>query len=804
MVPPTTVSGQAALRELTELSRELKYYADGFKAAKQLKSKYAEIDQIKKGVKTATQSTKDLEKQFNPVKKKVEDAKKTLDNLFKKVPGRDNAEKAAKSGGSLAALLAVGGVAAITAIIAILQDKINSFNIESSEKLNAELSKTQTLAVNAALKAKSIEKELPRINEAIKTNELRANGIEKQLVPIREKANEALYETRQGRKILEGKIEEARKLGNNALYETRAGRTKLEQQIASIQTKVNQSLVAIGQGFQQQINTTIANIQRGLQQAQADNKKLSGDITALQKQPIKNTKIVENLPTIIEKTFAANQLTLKTIVEKIVNPVAKINEKWGVTVTPAVVTPATVTVADTGGVTVTPAVVTPATVRYADFSSSDIGQQVKKIAAAGDENQNKNISTVSSAVGNLSGAISGVAAEARDAKKVAFEALASKNFDPRVDFLTTKIKEVEKVNEEGNKRLGVIDSKLDKIIPTIAGIPIVVGKAADNIIKNIPTPGDIEKATTTGVCRSTQPGGCMNKALNDQSNNINNNTNNNSNNILDAINTGANATQLTLLETINTKLGDLLPGGISGTFARLWQTKQVDRIINILTLITTFHNAGMLSNNILQTLFSGIDNLSQAAGFKWKNEKGEETGFGGLISEWTSNFFKTIFGETTYNNINTTWNAANRTYQSVTNALWNIQGMFDSVRSIGELTVSYTGKIGNALKRGGALFEDAFPDMTEIITARTAAQAKWDAVLQNAQPIEDVVSAFSSVTGEIVSIGDNFNELKNQRDEFFKSKDDGEKAITALITGEKLASQVNQPINSADVQKSDD
>ncbi|MEH2211900.1 hypothetical protein [Nostoc sp.] len=274
--------------------------------------------------------------------------------------------------------------------------------------------------------------------------------------------------------------------------------------------------------------------------------------------------------------------------------------------------------------------------------------------------------------------------------------------------------------------------------------------------------------------------------------------------ILNVVSAAASAAQLALLNIINSKLGNQLPGGLSGTFTRLWQTLQIDRILNILILITTFHNAAMLSNNIVQTLFSGIDNLGQAVGFKWKNEKGEESGFGGIISQWTGNFFKSIFGETTLQNINTTWNAANRTYQSVTNALWNIQGMFDSMRSITELIVNNTGKIGNALKRGGAIFEDAFSDMSERTTARTAQQAKWDAVLENAQPIENAVSAFSQVTGDIVSIGDNFNQLKDQKKEFEDSKKTGEDAIKALVTGEKNAAKVNQPIESTDVQKNDD
>lgn len=363
------------------------------------------------------------------------------------------------------------------------------------------------------------------------------------------------------------------------------------------------------------------------------------------------------------------------------------------------------------------------------------------------------------------------------------------------DKTSELIKEQKKDFDDQIGRLTAIATGIAALTPAIQGIPDAI---ANNPNVRAANRDDVQGA----VCEISQPTGCLGAPIK-QAEDAAKANGNKLNDILTGLNTAGSAAQLALLETINGKLGAQLPGGLSGTFGRLWQTLQVDRVLNILTLITTFHNAAMLSNNIIQTLFSGIDNLGQAAGFKWKNEEGNETGFGGIISEWTGNFFKSIFGATTLQNINTTWNAANRTYQSITNALWNIQGMFDSLRSVGELAASYTGKIGNALKRAGTLFENAFPDMTEVITARTAQQAKWDAVLQNVQPVENVVSAFSQVTGEIVSIGDNFNELKNQRDEFLASKTAGETAVTQLIAGEKAAAQVNQPINSTDVQKND-
>lgn len=256
---------------------------------------------------------------------------------------------------------------------------------------------------------------------------------------------------------------------------------------------------------------------------------------------------------------------------------------------------------------------------------------------------------------------------------------------------------------------------------------------------------------------------------------------------------------LGLTTTVNLKMGALLPGGLAGAFGRLWQLLQIDRILNILTFVTTMHNASMLSANIAQTLFGAFDNIAQAVGFKWQNEKGEEVGFGGIVSQWTTNFFKTIFGEETFNNISTTWKSAIRLYQATTNMLWSIQSMFDSVRSIAELMAGNTGKIGNALKRAGTVFENAYGWMAEQVTARTAAQAKWDNIIQDLEPIENAVSSFSTVTGEIVSIGDNFNSLKEQRTEFNNAKQAAETAVSNLTTAEKAAAAVSSNISDLDV-----
>lgn len=96
----------------------------------------------------------------------------------------------------------------------------------------------------------------------------------------------------------------------------------------------------------------------------------------------------------------------------------------------------------------------------------------------------------------------------------------------------------------------------------------------------------------------------------------------------------------------------------------------------------------MLSNNLGQTLFSAIDNISKAVGFKWKDEKGEDAGFGSLVNEWTVSFFQTIFGAENYTALVTTYKKANRIYQAAANLL-------NSIQSIGQSTLNALEVVGS-------------------------------------------------------------------------------------------------------------
>ncbi|MBD2495011.1 hypothetical protein [Nostoc sp. FACHB-280] len=760
MTFPATTQALKQLKEATDLASEFKKYADGLKDITQSRALKSQISAIKNGL-TKTSKTasvaNDLAKKANTA---ATNAKKITDLLqqgaFKKINP--------SLGSRFSNFLAVLNAGATTWLIKS-NEGIQEINLETQRRTEADLQDSFTRTINNSIQIKTLQKQ----GEEFKKFQ-----------------NDITYEVREGRKKVEEKVDAAKKQANDALYETREGRKKLETQIneqnsnfKSLKSEFDKALKNIGSGFQEKITKTVSEIQSNLKntdnQIKSANEKISVQAKIISDLQT-GFKTVQGLPKTIDTKIAElKEFTIKLVNGKL-QPVEVEQKK---------ITQQINTIQQNGisrkDIEATNASLRKTYEQSFEFKAQQWQQEIQK---QNNEFWNKKTKVTLSSNTKITQS---------NTEKITQLEKDNTRIKTDLDKIGKQIKEQEKVNQEAIPKLNSI----------LNLIPLIPARVADNLKPSIPTIPQIETATGKAMCNSLKTG-CGKKAIDDAVNNVNGNTNQNTGNILDAINTGANTAQLEMLNTINNKLGVQLPDGLSGTFGRLWQLLQIDRVINILTLITTMHNAAMLSRSVGETLFSGIDNIAQLAGFKWKNEKGEEVGFGGLVSEWTENFFKTIFGEDNYNNAKKSWNAANRMYQATTNMFYQVQGMFDSARSIAELTANNTGKIGNALKKGGAIFENAFPNMSENTTSKTAYQKKWDNIIEGLNNAEETVSAFSAITGEMVSIGENFNELKNQRDEFFKAKDDSEKAVTALINGEKEAAKVNQNVTKEHTQKSED
>ncbi len=317
-------------------------------------------------------------------------------------------------------------------------------------------------------------------------------------------------------------------------------------------------------------------------------------------------------------------------------------------------------------------------------------------------------------------------------------------------------RENERLNREGL-------SKLDQIIPALAGIPAIPALTASAIRPAIPTLPQIATAAAGGVCQTTRPGGCLGNALNNQTNNINNNLGNQLSNGFDKLNNafsaGANAAQMVLLSKIDFKLGAQIAGGIGGKLTNMANWLQLDKVLNTLTFAATVHNAFLLSNDIGVTLGQSLSNVLQLIGIK--DDSGNPVDVGAVINSSVANLVKGIVGAEQYTQLSESWAKANRIYQASTNILNSFQSLTSTVLSGLELVAGQTGKIGNALRASGEVLESAYQWMNP--------QPKINRVTNFLQGLQNGASTIQQVTQAPLDTINAITELQTANTDFVKA-----------------------------------
>ncbi|MHC5759741.1 hypothetical protein [Nostoc sp.] len=577
----------------------------------------------KKFISEAGKRIRDLKKTATATKKVADATKKVQDAFYKTAPGGANQKNASAAGGQLLGILALGGLALAIIHNTLVQNFINDTVDRQFITLNNDLSKNLTLLTTLNSKVKNLDAKVNKFNEKV-SKELDTNAKDyyrlnqqqesfgKNIVEAKKQSNDALYETREGRKILEAKIAEAKKQSNDALYETRSGREKLEGKITAIQQQISKLSTDANQKFQQQIQVTIENIQKGLAEAKAQAKKTTETVSV-------QSQLISTVQGTI-KTLDTKFIDLKSFVVQIVNgrvqPLEirqqETDRKIGATLT---------TIEGT---------VTGLNRTYQQSYEAQAAKwnaDLSKLQGRVGEVEKVTVSTSSkSATADLAKDLNLLK---QDIPKLKSDIDTNKADIAKVD---TRLKDQEKVNS----------AALPKLDQILGFLPLIPARAAAAIRPDIPTIPQIEQAAATGTCRTTQPGGCMNKALKDNAADITNNNNTNAANILDAVNTGANAALLAGQQTILQRLGDQLPGGIGGKLSRFAEWMHLDRVLNMMILGATIHNALMLSNDIGQTFVGIINNVLQLIGLK--KEDGSTFDVGSVISSSIENLIKGAIG----------------------------------------------------------------------------------------------------------------------------------------------------------------
>jgi hypothetical protein len=212
-------------------------------------------------------------------------------------------------------------------------------------------------------------------------------------------------------------------------------------------------------------------------------------------------------------------------------------------------------------------------------------------------------------------------------------------------------------------------------------------------------------------------------------------------------------------------------GGVKTSIDKIIKSQLADKALLAMTYFTVVHNAVHLSANLTQTLFSvssnGINAALRLIGVQGAND--EQIDVGKIVSQSFDNAAKSVFGVTTWEGMKTEYKQWNRVYQTGANVLFDIRGLFDSARSIQEMSAENIGKIGNALKKNGTVNEGAYRWMPERVNHTTAVQRKWDRVAETGEGIEQAASVLDSVSGSITSTLDGITQFNENKKEFDKA-----------------------------------
>lgn len=231
-------------------------------------------------------------------------------------------------------------------------------------------------------------------------------------------------------------------------------------------------------------------------------------------------------------------------------------------------------------------------------------------------------------------------------------------------------------------------------------------------------------------------------------------------------------------------------GGIDATttfLGKFAKSLYLDKIYNGLTLLVSLHNAAMLSRNLAETVGYFIDSGMDALGIKDENE--EPLDLGTTLGNTISNTIKNIVGEDVYNGVSDGWKKLSAIYTAAINILDNITAMLAGLAESMEIIGNYTGKIGNALKRGGVVLENAYNWMDDNLRLKTGRFATIQKIADGINTAEDVVNNLTEVTDVINESEDLVNEIKGEWTKIKGNVTEGEGEKATQETASELASQ---------------
>ena len=658
--------------------------------------------------------------------------------------------------GAAVNILATAASAGITLLAIKTAEEIQEIDLRK-ETIRERLSNIEfDVAQKGLVKAKALQKILFSLQADYnkhKTNQLLINDrIALNLSKVRKSANDALYEVRAGRAKTEAQLTLIKKQANDALYEVRQGRVKIDANLQQQATRLTTLTTRVTT-----VETTLKLARPNAPNAPNTPNQNNADVVRKMDFPNLIRQNAQTISSVVEPYTAKfvdgklesykrefdGKISKKLDGDKLVT---EIQLKTGQIV--KVLEPAINAIAKP----------------IVDTQLKPIGKIIDGHGTA--------ITNILELFKGHNGRLD--KAEYRldkegidnDKQMIDLELLKKANKD-----LIEKYREQEKVNAEGNKKLDELLKWSLGIPPLLALIPRNTANLINPNIPNINQIGQAVRTNTPSTCRFSEA------PIYDAANKVNNHST-----ALDVVQTGlitANTGIVTninnTVNTINIKLGEQLTGGIAGKLVNGFKWLQLDRALAVLTFAATVQNHLMLSRDIGTTLLGAFSNVLSLIGLK--DDNGQAFDLGSVINSSIENIIKGIVGAENYATLSEAWAKANRIYQATTNVINSFQNISNTILSGMELIGSYTGKIGNALKKSGEVLETAYGWMNP--------QPKFNRVTQTLQNLQNGASTIQQVTQAPLDVINAVTELQNANTELVKAiKEDSKPENKGIETPE--------------------
>ncbi len=365
-----------------------------------------------------------------------------------------------------------------------------------------------------------------------------------------------------------------------------------------------------------------------------------------------------------------------------------------------------------------------------------------------------------------------------------------------------------------NNLVDTLTNNFDTVLAGTLGATVIPNL---DILKSQTSQTSIANAAATGVCSTTQPGGCMTQNVTDP---INSNLNNYLSGAGAGIAAANNALNQQILANTNAiKTITQVTQGITQTTLNIishaqtgleatsnfvqtaWKATHADKVLTAINTGLLVHNAIMLSNNVAQTIGDTASVVLNAVGIK--DETDNPIDVNEFIRNKMNAFFTSILGAENYATVKERLAKANRIYQATANVANIIRDLTESARSIAEMAASNTGKIGNALLEAGVVFDDAYDEMVESVRPQSAWQYKFEQFREGLDTVEDGVSTVGNIAGEAVNVKEQFTELKEAKDNWQTEVNTAVDELKQERATDKDSSLVKTDIDSIDFTRNE-